>query len=212
MRILELFAGTHSIGKAFSKLGWDVVSLDIDPKSQATITANLLHWDYNLFPRDHFDFIWGSPPCTMYSVARTTAKTPRDFVLADALVAQVQEIVLYFQPPLGFTFENPQTGLLKDRAVVAGIPWIDTTYCIWGSPLHQYRKKTRLWVGGCMETWRARTMCCKAFPCQYMLGGKHLVSAQRLSREGHNANTVNQLYSIPPELCNSIARHVTASP
>ena len=205
MRILELFAGTHSIGRAFSNLGWDVISLDIDPKSEATITADLLQWDYTVFPKDHFDFIWGSPPCTMYSVARTTAKTPRDFVLADALVAKVQEIAAYFQPRLGYTFENPQTGLLKRRAVVDGINWIDTTYCIWGSPVHQYQKKTRLWVEGCMESWQSRSLCTREDPCGYMIGRRHPASAQRLTREGYTANSVNQLYSMPPELCNSIA-------
>jgi len=37
MRILELFSGAGSVGKACAERGWDVVSLDKDQKTDATI-------------------------------------------------------------------------------------------------------------------------------------------------------------------------------
>ena len=74
MKLLELFSGTGSIGNAFSNLGWEVVSLDLDPKTPATIHENILSWDFAVLPPGHFDAIWASPCCTNYSCARRGAK------------------------------------------------------------------------------------------------------------------------------------------
>ena len=56
--ILELFSGTGSIGRAFADIGWDVVSLDRDPRYKPTICQDILTWDYELaYPRGSFQFI-----------------------------------------------------------------------------------------------------------------------------------------------------------
>ena len=59
MRLLELFSGTRSIGRAFIEKGFEVVSVDIDPKANATHTCNILDWDCTVYPPDHFDVVWG---------------------------------------------------------------------------------------------------------------------------------------------------------
>ena len=94
-----MFSGTGSIGSVFASRGWDVTSLDILPG--ATITSDILDWNYKIYPPSHFDFIWASPPCTHYSMARTTAKTPRDFEGADAIVQRTLDIIEYFRPVAG---------------------------------------------------------------------------------------------------------------
>jgi hypothetical protein len=45
MRILELFSGTGSIGNTFAEQGWEVISLDSDVKTDATIHEDILTWD-----------------------------------------------------------------------------------------------------------------------------------------------------------------------
>ena len=139
-RLLELFSGTGSIGKAFREAGWEVVSLDMDLKAGATITADFMGWDWTQFASKYFDCIWASPPCTEYSIAKTTGK-PRDMEKADKIVQRTLECIQYFMPKTWF-MENPQTGYLKGRAVVEGLRYKDVTYCIFGYP---YKKATRIW-------------------------------------------------------------------
>ena len=79
MRLLELFSGIGSIGRAFRRCGWEVVSVDIDQLSEPTFCTDLLTFDYR-YLGGSFDCVWASPPCTHYSIPRANAKKPRDLV------------------------------------------------------------------------------------------------------------------------------------
>ena len=111
LRVLDLFSGTGSITKAFRNLGHEVVSLDLDPRDAPTICANILDWQYKTLPRGHFDVIWASCPCEQYSIARSSALTPRDLMLADTLVLRTQELCEWLQPRCWFV-ENPWSSQL----------------------------------------------------------------------------------------------------
>ena len=65
---MNLF-GTKSVGTIAAKLGFNVISLDL---KNADINTDILEWDYKQFDRNHFDFIWSSPPCTEYSKEKNT--------------------------------------------------------------------------------------------------------------------------------------------
>ena len=123
-RLLELFCGTKSVGRAFEAAGWEVVSLDIVSKFEPTILCDIRSWDYT----------------TLYSRALTTR--PRRLLEGDALVLSALEIIAHFDP-LMWVIENPATGLLKTRPFMERLPWVDVTYCKYGTP---YRKQTRLWT------------------------------------------------------------------
>ena len=199
MKLLELFSGTGSVGKAFSSQGWEVVSLDSDPKTEANIHEDILTWDFTTYPPGYFDAIWASPCCTHYSCARRGAKTPRNLALADSLVLRSREVINYFNPRVWF-IENPQTGLLKDRPFMEGIPFSDVDYCAycdWG-----YRKRTRLWN----NVEFIGKMCPGRGCCPNMDGSKHKTTAQQgrnLGKEGMYGTHFSQqnLHKIPPNLC-----------
>ena len=202
MRILELCAGTGSIGKAFRELGFEVISLDLMPDFSPTIEADLMTWDYRVFPPGHFDVCWCSPPCTEYSRAKTIGV--RKLEQADALVARMREIFDYFRPAI-WAFENPHTGLLKSRAVVAGLPHKVVTYCQYGFP---YRKATAIWTN--LDSWQPRPVCTPRAPCQFFADGRHPKTAQRGPTRGNQRKddhfSQNELYSMPPELCLEFAQ------
>ena len=149
-RLLELFCG-KSVGRAFEAAGWEVVSLDIVSKFEPTILCDIRSWDYTTFP-GHFDMVWASPVCTEYSRALTTR--PRRLLEGDALVLSALEIIAHFDP-LMWIVENPATGLLKTRPFMERLPWVDVTYCKYGT---LYRKQTRLWTN---MRWRPRRGLCK---------------------------------------------------
>ena len=201
-RCLELFSGTGSIGRAFERQGWEVVSLDIDPKFGPDVCADIMSWDYSIYEPCHFDFVWASPMCTQYSVARTTGP-PRDLLSADRLVRRALLIMTHFG--CHWAFENPGSGLLKTREVVAGLPFFDTSYCKYGYP---YRKNTRIWSSLDLHL---RSPCSLRDPCSVLVGRRHPQTAQQ-SRRGSDPNDRNntcsqeQLYRIPDELCDDIAQ------
>ena len=140
MRALVLFTGTGSVDRSLEAVGFQVDSLDMDPKCNATWTSDIMKWDAwrHMMP-GRYDFIWASPPCVQYSIARTTAKTPRNFQLADGIVARTLEIINELAP-LGWLMENPQTGFMKTREVVQGYPFRDVLLQVLGrgkSPLQE---------------------------------------------------------------------------
>ena len=109
-RLLELFCGTKSVGRAFEAAGWEVVSLDIVSKFEPTILCDIRSWDYTTFPGH---MVWASPVCAEYSRALAT---PRRLLEGDALVLSALEIIAHFDP-LMWVIENPATRAAEDPAV-----------------------------------------------------------------------------------------------
>jgi hypothetical protein len=202
MKALELFSGTGSISKVLRERGWECLTLDANPKAQPDILTDIRQWDFTQFPPGYFDYIHMSPCCTHFSRARTSAKTPRDLEGADSLVKAGLAIIEYFQPKW-WTCENPESGLLKTRPFMQGLPYFDVDYCQFGSP---FRKRTRFWGNVPLET-----KLCK-WNCPVSDGKRHFNTAQRLWGHGRRGLdrefSQNELFCIPRRLCEAIADHL----
>ena len=72
MKVLELFAGTRSIGKAFEARGHEVFSVEWNKDFE---NIDLYDDVNNITAKDildkfgHPDVIWASPDCTSFSIA-----------------------------------------------------------------------------------------------------------------------------------------------
>ena len=175
VKVLELFSGTRSIGKCCDALGWESYSVDLE--AEADFKGNIMDFDYKQFPKDEFDVVWASPPCTNYShlkkcwygrklkngIVYTKEQNALDQDEADILVLKTLEIIKYFDCEMWF-MENPQTGNMKNREIMKGIPFYDVDYCMysdWG-----YKKRTRIWTN--KEDWIGK-LCDKSGACGNMI-------------------------------------------
>ena len=205
MNVLELFSGTKSIGKVCDQLGWDSVSVDMI--LPADHKCDIMDFDYKQYPKDHFDIVWASPPCTAYSNLQscwlgrkkkdgifTQEKMDSDMIDADMIVKKTLEIIDYFDCEYWF-MENPQTGKLKSRDFMKDIPFYDVSYCMysdWG-----YEKKTRIWTN--KKEWKNK-ICDKSGACGNMVDSqkKHklVCDGGYDKRKKHKLNVANDVHTI----------------
>ncbi len=222
VKVLELFSGTGSVGKCCKELGWDSVSVDLI--SEATHKVDIMLFDYKQYPKDSFDIVWASPPCTNYSKLQdcflgrmrkgeiyTKEVQENEMKEDDKLVIRTLEIIDYFKPEYYF-IENPATSKMKDRPYMKDKPFYIVDYCMysdWG-----YRKRTRIWSN--KEGWDAKK-CDRSGACGNMIDTLHktnLGNIERYKRAKHklqaqgrgdnNTTTQADRYRVPPDLIFSL--------
>ena len=140
-RALDMFCGRKSAAKVLEEWGYEVVTLDNDPKRNPTICTDVLEWNYRgQFPKGYFQLIVACPPCTEYSQAMTMRAPQME--MADEVVRKTLEIIRYFQPEKWW-LETPRNGRLPRRKVVDNLPYVDVDYCYFEDC--GYQKPTRFY-------------------------------------------------------------------
>lgn len=220
-RLLELFAGTQSVGDVARSLGWEVVSVDVSSElAVPTIQADILTWDYRVFPAGYFDVVWASPPCTRYSYVNsinlgkavhgrpfTQERWDREMCVADELVARTLRVIDYFAPVRWYV-ENPYMGHLRNRRIMESLPYFDVDYCRyadWG-----YRKRTRIWSNhrhsdprlcdGACGSMRPGTKRHRRCAGGARTRTKRVVGKRDRIRSAWGQTTLRERYRVPPEL------------
>ena len=208
MKVLELFAGTRSIGKEFEAKGHEVYSIEWDKEHPnidwyvdiGTITTQDII--------DRFgvpDIVWASPDCTSYSVAAISHHrireddgnlTPKsDYAkFCDKVNIHVIDMInelLEINPKLIYFIENPRGGMRKMN-FMKDLPRYTVTYCQYGDTR---MKPTDIWTNH--PNPKFKSPCKNGDPCHE--------SAPRGSRTGtQRIKGAKERSRIPEQLCKHI--------
>lgn len=204
MKVLELFAGTRSIGKAFEARGHEVFSVEWDKTFDdinlyadiMTVTAEQILAEFG-----RPDVIWASPDCTTYSVAAISTHRRKEHngnlapvteyaKFCDAVNSHVVDLIKELDPKYWF-IENPVGGLRKMN-FMQDLPRYTVTYCQYGE---RRQKPTDIWTNHPDPKFKAP--CKRGAPCHD--------AAPRGSKTGTQAlkNAIEKA-RIPVMLCDHI--------
>lgn len=164
MKVLELFAGSRSIGKIAEELGYEVFSVDINPFVGIDLAIDILQFEPDMIPFKP-DIIWASPPCTTYSVSAISKHRPLSGELSpmakhsDLIVKKTIDIIRILDPKY-YYIENPR-GMLRKQVFMKGLPRTTVWYCKYGDIR---AKPTDIWSNNIRslinpDGWQPRDEC-----------------------------------------------------
>lgn len=198
LNVLELFAGSRSIGKVANRLGYNVFSVDWHPYEDINLSidiGNLKLSDIPFVP----DMIWASPDCTTYTIA-AISKHRNGIVPKSDYAAKCDYVNQHFislidrwlciNPKMVFFIENPR-GMMRKMPFMQKFNRHTVWYCQYGD---DRAKPTDIWTNS--TKWIPRP------PCKNGNRNCHHQSAPRGSKAGtQGRNDSYNRSKIPEWLC-----------
>ena len=202
MKVLELFSGGKSITKFFENLpNVEVISLDFEKKYNPDICCDIMEFDYKQFDVGHFDIIWASPECKVFSQLQNTllgrkgGSINKEELIKKQLenskyILKTIEIIKYLNPKYYF-IENPQYSTIWNYIPQEFNIGVNVSYCMFG---YDYKKNTRILTNKVLED-----CLCKKKNKLNLCNNKNIHNAT-IGKFGSQKQTLLERYSIPQDL------------
>jgi len=206
MNLLELFAGSRSVGVEAEKQGFNVFSVDWEKYENINLAIDIEELQPDMIPFIP-DAIWASPDCTTYSIAaishhRDGCEPKSDYAKkCDSVNKHFIFLInqyLDINPNMVFFIENPR-GMLRKMPFMQSFIRHTIWYCQYGD---DRAKPTDIWTNS--KTWIPKPVCKNGnSDC-------HHQSAPRGSKTGTQGrkNSYNRS-KIPRNLCEEIIRSIS---
>ncbi len=205
MKLLELFAGSRSVGKVAEEYGFYVFSVDINKFDKIDLVIDILDLKKDMIPFVP-DVIWASPPCTYFSVAsighhwhENHEPKSKEALLGMEILNKTLDIFNWF-PNAKYFMENPRG---KMRRKVNGINRTSVTYCSYND---KRMKPTDIWSNHIYDIfnpngWKPRPMC---FNGNTKCNHEEAPRGSKTGTQGLKGNYERSI--IPKELCEEIIK------
>lgn len=222
MKIVELMAGSRSIGKVAESMGFTVYSVDKFIEKDMSFVGGVEELTKEMitdFLKGEPDFIWASPVCSAWSktgwfhywdtaIYKRTAKfvAKKEFAIESVeMVRKVIEIFSWF-PGAIFFMENPEGMLFKHpvinefvRREIYDLKRHVVTYCQYGDTV---MKPTHLWTN---SKYFVPKRCMQGDSC-------HMKSPRNTQLGIRSKANAYERSKIPKQLCREVLEAAQQQP
>jgi hypothetical protein len=210
--ILEVFAGSRSIGNKAEELKMNVFSVDWTPYDKINLVIDVENLQINDIPFVP-DLAWFSPDCTTYSIAaisthRNGTEPKSEYAKkCDRVNEHYLKLIkkwLEINPKMVFFIENPR-GMMRKMPFMKGLQRVTIWYCTYGDTR---AKPTDIWSNNIQSIfnpngWNPRAECFNGNKkCHHESAPRGSISGTQAKKGSYNRS------KIPEQLCEEVLKSI----